>query len=104
MPAYIVYQADVHDPEQYAAYIAAAGPAVQAAGGTYLVRGGEVAVLEGEPPQGRTVLIEFPNKEQALSFFRSAEYAQIRQLRVNAANARAYVVNGVEPSPGAGAP
>ena len=97
MPAYIVYQADVHDPEQYAKYIAEAGPAVRAAGGTYLVRGGEVEVLEGEPPSGRTVLIEFPTMEQAVTFFRGPVYARIRELRVPAANARSFVVNGVEP-------
>lgn len=97
MPAYIVYQADVHDPEQYAKYIAESGPAVRAAGGTYLARGGAVEVLEGDPPSGRTVLIEFPTMEQAVTFFRGPEYARIRELRVSAANARSFVVNGVEP-------
>lgn len=95
MPAYIVYQADVHDPDQYAKYIAEAGPAVRAAGGTYLVRGGDVEVLEGEPPVGRVVLIEFPTMAQALEFFRGPVYSRIRELRVDAASARSFVVDGV---------
>jgi uncharacterized protein (DUF1330 family) len=95
MAAYIIYQADVHDPEQYAKYIAEAGPAVTAAGGSYLVRGGDIEVLEGEAPVGRTVLIRFPTMEQAVTFFRGPEYSRIRELRVPAANARSYVVNGV---------
>jgi len=94
MPAYIVYQAEVHDPEQYAKYIAEAGPAVTAAGGRYLVRGGAVEVLEGEAPTGRTVLIEFPTMEEAVTFFRGPEYSKIKELRLPAANARSYVVDG----------
>lgn len=94
MPAYIVYQAEVNDAEQYAKYIAAAGPAVQAAGGTYLVRGGEIEVLEGDPPAGRTVIIEFPTMAQAIEFFRGPVYSSIRELRHGAATARSYVVNG----------
>lgn len=94
MSAYIVYQAEVNDAERYATYIAAAGPAVQAAGGTYLVRGGVVEVLEGDPPAGRTVIIEFPTMAQAVEFFRGPVYSAIRELRRGAATARSYVVNG----------
>ena len=96
MSAFIVYQAEVHDPEQYERYKAKAGPALEAAGARYLVRGGDIEVLEGEAPAGRTVIIEFPSKEAAVEFFHSPEYTAIRALRADAADARMYVVDGYD--------
>lgn len=40
MPAYVVVETDVTDPERYEQYKAAAPNAIAAAGGRYLVRGG----------------------------------------------------------------
>ena len=40
------------DRERYEEYKAIAAETVRAAGGRYLVRGGDVEVLEGEPPRG----------------------------------------------------
>jgi uncharacterized protein (DUF1330 family) len=96
MTAYLVYQADVYDPAQYELYKAQAAPALAAAGARYLARGGEIEVLEGDPPAGRTVLIEFPSKHAAITFFHSPEYTAIRELRANAAHARMYVVDGYD--------
>jgi uncharacterized protein (DUF1330 family) len=96
MSAYIVYQAEVYDPEQYELYKAQAGPALAAAGARYLVRGGDIEVLEGEAPAGRTVIIEFPTKQAAVEFFHGPEYTAIRALRADAAHARMYVVDGYD--------
>lgn len=98
MSAYIVYQADVYDPEQYEKYKEKAAPALAAAGGRYIARGGAIEVLEGEGPAGRTVLIEFPTMDAAVKFFHGPEYTAIRALRANAAHARMYVVEGVPDS------
>jgi uncharacterized protein (DUF1330 family) len=96
MSAYIVYQADVYDPEQYELYKAQAAPALAAAGAKYLVRGGDIEVLEGDAPRGRTVIIEFPSKDAAVAFFHGPEYTAIRALRANAADAHMYVVDGYD--------
>ena len=42
MPAYVVIETDVTDPERYGQYKAAGSLSVAAAGGRYLVRGGEL--------------------------------------------------------------
>jgi uncharacterized protein (DUF1330 family) len=54
-----------------------------------------IDVLEGEPPAGRTVVLEFPTRQAALDWYRSEEYTSIRMLRDGAAQARLYVVDGV---------
>ena len=95
MPAYVIYEAQVLDPEAYEAYKTSAAASVAAAGGRYIVRGGPVEVLEGDPPQGRTVVVEFPTMEAALAWYHSAAYTDARRLRERAARARMYLIDGV---------
>jgi uncharacterized protein (DUF1330 family) len=90
----VIYQGEVTDPERYEEYKRQAAESIHAAGGRYLVRGGEFEVLEGEAPAGRTVLLEFPTMDDARAWYRG-EYAQIRKLREGAATARMYVVEGL---------
>ena len=94
MAAYIIYQADVLDEAAYELYKAQAAPSVVAAGGRYLVRGGEVEVLEGQLLASRTVILEFPDKTTLLEWYHGA-YAEIRKLRATCANAILYVIDGV---------
>jgi len=90
----MIYQAEILDAERYEQYRAKAGPAITAAGGRYLVRGGAVEALEGELPAGRTVVAEFPSMQAALDWYRG-DYAEIRKLREGAARANMYIVEGV---------
>lgn len=95
MAAYVIYQGEVLDAKRYDEYKTKGAASVLAAGGRYLVRGGDVEVLEGEAPAGRTVVLEFPSMQAALDWYRSDEYTEIRKIREGAARARMYVVDGV---------
>jgi uncharacterized protein (DUF1330 family) len=95
VPAYVIYQGDVSDPDRYEQYKVRAAASIEAAGGRYLVRGGEIETLEGRPPAGRTVLLEFPTMQAAVDWYRGEEYSEIRKLREGAAKARMYAVDGV---------
>lgn len=94
MAAYVVYQGEVTDPGRYDEYKTKAAASIVAAGGRYLVRGGNVEVLEGDAPAGRTVVLEFPTMQAALDWYRGDEYTEIRKMREGAARARMYVVDG----------
>ena len=59
------------------------------------MRGGDIDVLEGDPPAGRTVVVEFPSRQQALDWYYGSAYTEARALRADAARARMYVVDGV---------
>ena len=96
MPAYLICQGDVADEVRYEDYKAQAGPSVVAAGGRYLVRGGDSESLEGELPASRTVVIEFPTRAAACAWYGGAEYTEIRKLREGIARATLYVVDGVD--------
>jgi uncharacterized protein (DUF1330 family) len=76
MTAYWIttYQA-VHDPAKVAAYAELAGPALRAAGGTFLVRGLPEATFEkGEAT--RTIVVEFDSVEAAVAAHESEAYQE----------------------------
>jgi uncharacterized protein (DUF1330 family) len=63
----------VHDASKLAAYGVLATQVVKAAGGKFLVRGGEVVAFQAGLKE-RTVVVEFPSFEQALATFQSEAY------------------------------
>jgi uncharacterized protein (DUF1330 family) len=96
MPAYVIVETDVTDPEQYEQYKAAAADAVAAAGGRYVVRGGELAVLEGDWAPARLVVLEFEDLAAAKRWYESESYQAARRLREGAARLRMVAVQGVD--------
>ncbi len=96
MPAYVIVETDVHDPEQYDRYKAASPGAVHAGGGRFVVRGGELAVLEGDWDPSRLVILEFPDLEAAKRWYDSPEYEEAKRLRQGAANLRMVAVQGLD--------
>ena len=96
MPAYVIVETDVHDPEQYARYREASPDAVHSGGGRFVVRGGELAVLEGDWSPSRLVVLEFPDLEAAKRWYDSPEYEEAKRLREGAANLRMVAVQGLD--------
>ena len=96
MPAYVIVETDVTDPERYEQYKAASPAAVAAGGGRFLVRGGEIAVLEGDWQPARLVVLEFEDLAAAKRWYESQAYQQARKLREGAAYLRMVAVQGVE--------
>jgi uncharacterized protein (DUF1330 family) len=94
LPAYIIVETDIHDPEQYELYKQASPSAVAAGGGRFIVRGGEIAVLEGDWRPKRLVLLEFPDLDAARRFYESSEYQNARRLRQGAAALNMVAVEG----------
>jgi uncharacterized protein (DUF1330 family) len=94
VPAYIIIETDIHDPEQYELYKQASPSAVAAGGGRFIVRGGELAVLEGDWRPKRLVLLEFPDLDAAKRFYESSEYQEVRRLREGAAALNMVAVEG----------
>ncbi len=100
MPAYMVVQITITDPERFAQYRAAVPGVVESFGGRYMVRGAQVEVLEGSHDGRRLVLFEFPSMEAIRRFWNSPEYAKVKLLRENAAEIDVWPVPGAECSHG----
>ena len=95
MPAYVIIETDIHDPEQYERYKAASPDAVAGGGGRFLARGGELAVLEGDWNPPRIVVLEFPDIETAKRWYDSPGYQEAKRLRDGAASLRMVAVEGI---------
>lgn len=96
MAAYVIVETDITDPAQYEKYKAASPAAVQAGGGRFLVRGGEMAVLEGDWHPSRLVVLEFEDLAAARDWYRSEAYQQVKKLRDGAARLRVVAIQGVD--------
>ena len=95
MPAYVIFDIHVDDPDAYAPYREPAGKTVEAHGGRYLARGGANEVLEGDWDVDRLVVLEFPSMEQAQAWYRSAEYQEVAPIRQAASHGRGVLLDGV---------
>lgn len=94
MPAYVIAEVDVSDPDQYARYRAAVPASLQEHGGRFLARGGDTATLEGDWQPKRIVVIEFDDLDSARRWYDSPEYREARDLRSGAAVMRMIAVAG----------
>ncbi len=95
MPAYVIVEIEVTDPEGYAEYRDVAPPIVAAYGGRYIVRGGPVEVLEGDWQPKRLVILEFPSVEQAKTWWSSEEYRAPKEMRQRTTRSKMIVVEGL---------
>lgn len=95
MVAYLVATLEIKDLESFKPYIAKVPAIVEHYGGRFLVRGGELELLEGEWPFRRVTVIEFPSLEQARKWWDSSEYAEYRAIRGSAARTNAVFVQGL---------
>ncbi|GLQ34412.1 hypothetical protein GCM10007939_06950 [Amylibacter marinus] len=75
MKAFCIVQINVHNAEEYAKYVALAGPAVAKYNGVFLARGGRCVTKEG-PEQNRNVVLEFPDFDTAVKFYDGPEYQE----------------------------
>jgi uncharacterized protein (DUF1330 family) len=85
--------------QRYEEYRALVRDAIRANGGRYLVRSGDVKVIEGNWAPPRVVVIEFDNLAGAHAFYRSPVYAQARDVCANAAMLDMVLVEGLQPEP-----
>lgn len=98
MTAYLIATMDVHDPDTYADYRAQVPGHLERHGGRFIVRGGERTDLEGEWPDGRIVVIAFPDFAAAESFLADPGYRKTAEIRHKSATSHVWIVDG---APGA---
>jgi uncharacterized protein (DUF1330 family) len=94
MPAYVILDIDVTDPDEYEGYRQRSGAIADQYGGRFLVRGGGPRTVEGDWAPSRIVVLEFPSSEAARAWYDSPEYQEILPLRQGAAESRAILVDG----------
>lgn len=96
-PGYVIAEVEITDPTTLQKYGEKAPQIVASFNGHYVVRGGDVQALEGEPPKGGIVIIAFDSAEKAREWYDSPAYQAIKPIRQSAAKSRIFIVEGVAP-------
>ena len=95
MPAYAILMAKVNDLETYMKYATKTPPLVEKYGGRFLVRGGIVDTIEGEPFTERLVILEFPTRQAIHDFYSDPEYQEAAKSRKASSQARVLAAEGL---------
>jgi uncharacterized protein (DUF1330 family) len=94
MSAYVIAEIDVTDPAAYEDYRRQVPAVVEKYQGKFIVRGGRIESMEGGWSPKRMVVVEFPSMDQALKWYRSADYAPLIVLRQKASKGKLIIVEG----------
>ena len=94
MSAYVIADIQVTDAAAYEEYRPLAASAVARFDGRFIVRGGKVDLLEGEPEPQRIVVIEFPDAAAARRWYHSEQYQAAVKIRQAASRGRVFLVEG----------
>ncbi len=94
MPAYVIAEIEITNPDGYREYTTVVPATIQQYGGRFIVRGGKSQVLEGDWPERRRVIIEFPTVAAARKWWDSPEYAKPKALRKAHSNGRLMLIEG----------
>ena len=81
MSIYLILENEIHDHAAYDRYKQAVKPMVEAAGGQYRTRDGQVDVIVGDWSPSRVVIFNWPNQPSLAAFMSSEEYQPWKQLR-----------------------
>ena len=76
MPAHVIFDVEIRDMNQYQEFMKGVKPAIEAAGGKYLARGGRHKVYEGDWEPRRIVLFEFPDIAAFEAFYNGQTYRE----------------------------
>ncbi len=91
---WVVCYRSIKDTDKLAAYAKIAGPAIQGAGGRFLVRGTPAKTYEGGLNQ-RTVVTEFESLAKAVAAHDTAGYLEALRVLGDAAERDLRIVEGV---------
>ncbi len=94
MPAYVIFDVDIRDPDRYQDFMKKVKPALDEAGARYLARGGAHKVYEGDWSPRRIVLLEFPSVAAWEAFYYGPVYQGVKAIRDECSAARLVSVEG----------
>jgi uncharacterized protein (DUF1330 family) len=92
---WVVQYKSIKNPEKLAAYAKLAGPAIQAAGGKFLVRSASPAKIYEQGVNQRTVVSEFESLAKAIAAHDSPGYQEALRVLGDAVERDLRIVEGV---------
>lgn len=95
MSAYVITDVEITDADLFGQFFERVTSTVEAHGGRFVARGGEIEVRLGSWTPTRLAILEFGSMEQARAWLDSPEYTALDDLRSRAANINMVVTEGL---------
>ncbi len=96
---YMIVIGEIHDRERFlSGYAKAVPPIVEQYGGRYLLKGAGGLFIEGGWCDSPSALVsEWPDRNTALRFWNSPEYAEARKLREGIGRFQVLLIDSIPP-------
>lgn len=95
MKGYIIGELEITDPAGFQEYRDRLAPMLEKWGAHFIIRGGQLDVLEGEWRPRRLIVIEFPDFPTIRRWYQSVEYAPLIELRQACSEGSFVAIEGV---------
>ena len=96
MKAYLVLDISVQDMPAFSEYIQKIPRLIARHSGKYIVQGVEPKILEGEWKPERVVIIEFPSRTNAESFYNDSEAKALFEIRYKSTHSNLMLIDGCQ--------
>jgi uncharacterized protein (DUF1330 family) len=97
-PAYAIVEVNVTDKDAYTKeFLPVIVKDIQAAGGKYVVRGGNPVTLQGAPPASRVAVLQFDSVDKLKAWWSSPSHTSAQAIGDKYATTRAFAVEGATP-------
>jgi uncharacterized protein (DUF1330 family) len=97
-PGYAIVEVNVTDENGFTReFLPLVAKDIQAAGGKYVVRGGNPVTLQGAPPTSRVVVLQFDSAEKVQVWWNSPSHRAAESVAAKYAMTRAFAVEGTAP-------
>ena len=95
MSGYVIIEVEITDRARYGEFMEKVTSTVEAHGGKFVVRGGDIDVIEGDWTPSRLALLEFESAARAREWLSSPEYNELNELRTGSSNINMVLVEGL---------
>ena len=95
MSGYVIIEVEITDRARYGEFMEKVTPTVEAYGGEFVVRGGDLDVIEGDWTPTRLAVLLFESAGRAREWLSSPEYNELNELRTSSSNINMVLVEGL---------
>ena len=95
MVGYVIVEVEITNRAGYGEFLEKVTSTVEAHGGKFVVRGGDIDVIEGNWTPMRLAVLEFESAVRAREWLGSPEYNELNDLRTSSSNINMVLVEGL---------
>ncbi|HHY0584543.1 DUF1330 domain-containing protein [Vibrio natriegens] len=94
-PAYFIFDVKIHNLDGMKVYGEKVESTYKRYGGKRVIRAADVITIEGHPPQGHLVVLQFDSIDKARAWHDSPEYQEIVRYRHEYTDSNVWLVEGL---------